>query len=78
MESISKFLVDAIRASARIDEIGGELIELAAAHMSPVESVKVRLAVFEIRAVLAHAHTDCPLGRLNVIEERLIAAQEQS
>jgi hypothetical protein len=78
MDSLGKFLADAIRAAARIDEVGGPLIELAARHMSADEATKVRLAVFEARAVLAHAHTDCPLGRLEAIEERLTAAEEQS
>ncbi len=77
MDSLGKFLADAIRAAARIDEVGGPLIELACRNMSADEATKVRLAVFESRAVLAHAHTDCPLGRLCALEERLSAAQEQ-
>ena len=72
---IGRFIADALHTAARFEELGGELIELAARHLSDSEAAKVRTAVFDCRALLASAQAECPLGALEHIEERLAAAE---
>lgn len=77
MDTLHHFIFDAIRAMAAVDNLGGQIIATARGTLPRSEADSIAAAVWGIKAVLARAHADDPLGRINDLDERLQAAQEQ-
>lgn len=76
MDALHHLVTDMVKAMSAIDQLGGQIVA-ATRHRTDIESVRIERAVWELRAVLARCHAEDPLGKLNDIDERLQAAQEQ-
>ena len=78
MEALNHFVIDALRAMAAIDGLGGEIIASTRSTLPEREADRVQLAVWNLKSLLARAHREDPLGKLHALDERLQAAQEHS
>lgn len=76
MDTLHHLVTDMLRAMSTIDQFGGQIVS-ATRHRTGIESHRIERAIWELRAVLARCYAEDPLGKLNDIDERLQAAQEQ-
>lgn len=76
MEALHHLVSDMLKTMSAIDQVGGQIL-VATRHRIDIDSALIERVVWEMRAVLARCHAEDPLGKLNDIDERLQAAQEQ-